>query len=400
MRNLLSERTGIIIIIIGSIILIVSTILFLIFGSWQFSNILNEGIVGQFGDFIGGIVGSLFTLVGVILFYVALTDQRVDFRTNQNALSLQIEALNQQIIEFKAQRKELESTRKIYEQQTKTMKNQQFDSNFYSLLNGFITLKKNLNDSCISGDFFEDKFQLLAENIKYDKNINLINFHNKIIEEYESIYLEDRAKLFIYFKNVYRLLKMIDACDHLNLEEKIFYSRVLRDQITNTELLVLHYNYHSVYGKPVQHLVLKYDFLKHIEILSKITFVKQFIIDSKEKHKLTIFTDQLKNLLENNLKVAESIENVEAIKVEEKIETIICIIGIYIDLQVDINITMDNSQMESMPVPKEQFKEIIYLFLNEVLFYNKFALPLKNNITKSITTSEQYTTFNFSILNI
>jgi len=96
---------------------------------------------GQFGDFIGGVVGSLWALAGVILFYKALKAQQSDTNTNRKNQKVQTEALQLQIKEFELQRNELISTRKVYEEQSKTLRVQQFESNFYSLLNVYLKIK-------------------------------------------------------------------------------------------------------------------------------------------------------------------------------------------------------------------------------------------------------------------
>ena len=158
-QNILNEKVGLLISLIGILLIILGLYLFLIHGNWEKSSVLDESKIGQFGDFIGGVVGTLFALAGVILYYAALVDQRKDFKTNQDALNLQVKALNQQIVEFQEQRKELEITRQIYEQQNRTMKIQQFESNFYSYLNVYITIKNNLNSGSEQKDFFKAKSQ-------------------------------------------------------------------------------------------------------------------------------------------------------------------------------------------------------------------------------------------------
>jgi uncharacterized protein YoxC len=151
---LLTERTGVILSFISLLVIAIGIFVFIFYGSWQKTNTLDESKMGQLGDFIGGISGTLVALVGVVLYYVALREQRKEIKINQEALNLQITALNHQVDEFKAQKEELISTRKIYEQQTKTMRNQQFDSNFYSLLNVYLSIKNNLNKGQVNDDFF------------------------------------------------------------------------------------------------------------------------------------------------------------------------------------------------------------------------------------------------------
>ena len=88
-----SEKTGKIFAIGGIAFIIMAAIIFILLGNWNFSQTLDEEKIAQFGDFIGGIIGSLFSLAGVILFYVALKEQRKDININQENLKLQNNAL-------------------------------------------------------------------------------------------------------------------------------------------------------------------------------------------------------------------------------------------------------------------------------------------------------------------
>jgi hypothetical protein len=85
-----------------------------VFGSWNFSQTLDESKIGQFGDFIGGVIGTILAFVAAVLYYVALKEQRKDIAINQEAAKLQNEALKKQIEEFEKQKEELELTRKVY----------------------------------------------------------------------------------------------------------------------------------------------------------------------------------------------------------------------------------------------------------------------------------------------
>jgi hypothetical protein len=136
MKNLLTEKFSKRLLGIGLFLLLVGLIMF-IWNDWSLST--NDKIkadkIGQFGDFVGGLVGSIWALAGVVLFYVALTEQRTDFGTNRKVLEAQTEALKQQIKEFELQREELSATRKVFNIQSKTLKKQQFESTFFNLLN-------------------------------------------------------------------------------------------------------------------------------------------------------------------------------------------------------------------------------------------------------------------------
>lgn len=113
---MLNERFTKILIWLGILILVLSIILF----AWNSSLFLlndeaDTSKLGQFGDLIGGLVGSIWAVAGVILFYLALREQRRDIQINQEALSTQIE-------EFKGQKIEMAETRKEHKRQTANLK--------------------------------------------------------------------------------------------------------------------------------------------------------------------------------------------------------------------------------------------------------------------------------------
>lgn len=91
--------------VIGLIIIIVFLIIItkkLTIGSEN----LDMAATGQVGDFVGGLVGSMWAFAGVILFFLALRLQRKEFSSQTEQLSLQKDELKLQRKELKNQRQE------------------------------------------------------------------------------------------------------------------------------------------------------------------------------------------------------------------------------------------------------------------------------------------------------
>lgn len=254
--KIFSEKLSAVIAITSLICLLVSIYIFIIHGSWQFSPILDEAKVAQFGDFVGGVVGTLLAFVAAILYYVALKEQRKDIAINQKSMNLQNEALAKQIEEFEKQKEELALTRIVYEQQCKTMKEQehtmkiqQFESSFYSFLNVYIAIKNELNTNDEEKDFFKTIFFKLCESIDIELiDKSPLNCHKIVEKKYIDLFLHNKGRLSHYFKTIYRLLKIIDSSLCLNNKEKMFYAKIIRSQLTDYELLIMYYNYHSAYA--------------------------------------------------------------------------------------------------------------------------------------------------------
>src|SRR5688572_25788751 len=110
------EITGYVLIMIGLVILGWALYQFHLLDKVQDSQDDLNARFGQFGEFIGGIVGSLWALAGVFLFFATLTYQKR---------------------EFELQRSELHKTQKIYQQQN-------FSTLFISFLSQHNTLLQSL----------------------------------------------------------------------------------------------------------------------------------------------------------------------------------------------------------------------------------------------------------------
>lgn len=101
-EKVFTEKAGFILVVVGFVIIIGAIIAFACFRSWSFSSTINEEIVGQFGDFMGGVVGTLFALVGVVLYYVALAEQRnISEKIKEiNELTAQMRAITREHNEY------------------------------------------------------------------------------------------------------------------------------------------------------------------------------------------------------------------------------------------------------------------------------------------------------------
>jgi len=85
-------------------------IAFLMWRVWPYYGINGKpdlGATGQIGDFIGGVVGSLWALAGVLLFYQALVMQKRELRLQREEIKMQREEMAMQREVMDLQRKEM-----------------------------------------------------------------------------------------------------------------------------------------------------------------------------------------------------------------------------------------------------------------------------------------------------
>lgn len=269
---MLNEKTSIFLIGSGAIFIIVGSIFFLAnHPHIDLGSPIDAAKWGQFGDFISGLVGSLWALAGVILFYVALHDQREDIRINRKALHNQIENLKLQTIEFKDQKIELQESRKIYKEQSETAKQQRFENTFFNLLTLHHEIINSItfgtNEQWVKREFFKNCY------IEYRRETRNEGIHptdySLLNEKYFTFFKKYQSELGNYFRNLYNIIKFVNESD---IEDKHKYVNFLRAQLSNYELLMMFYNCHYSLGRAkFRPLIIEYSILKHVlEIKSEL----------------------------------------------------------------------------------------------------------------------------------
>ena len=414
-----SERMGKILSITGLIIILLTIILYLVFGSWTHSWTISEEIIGQFGDFIGGFIGSIFSLAGVILFYVALRDQRKDISINQENIRLQTSALEKQVEEFQAQKTELEETRKVYEEQTilireqtnlyrqqnkelreqsQTAKVQQFDSSFFSYLKLLNDYKITLNYLSLNGNYFNDLInEIKAKNCD---NTTIDEALNSICRTYLLLFSEKSDKLSPYFKTLYRIMLLIDnsRIDDYKKEE---YFKLLRSQLSDNELLVLNYNYHTDLGIKVRGLVVKYNFLKHLNILDKFEFNLNIPIECR--YEIEFFLKSLDEFVLDGINKYKSIESEEDVSKSSSTNLL--------DLSMEIKLSIKDNMQFSISLNSEELyshknlnedliKKMILRHLYSLIYMSKYIKKKENEICISTIEEGKKKEFVFKINNL
>nr|WP_276560958.1 putative phage abortive infection protein [Vibrio scophthalmi] len=183
-----------------------------------------------------------------------------------------------------------EEQREALKEQAKTSRIQQFESNFYSLLDIYINIRKDIvnpNTSFISKVNDELKSVDLSPTRTADKL-------KKINNTYQEIYYKNKDNISHYLKTIYRIYKTIDEQEDLDINKKYFYSKIVRSQFTEDELFLIYYNAHSSFGKNFRPLILKYNILKHLILISKVEFNcfnNDNILANMLRHSVTTWLD-------------------------------------------------------------------------------------------------------------
>lgn len=383
-----SEGFSFVLISIG-VLLVAAFLLIFSVGGEFFGNDLSAktDVFGQLGDIVGGVVGSMWALAGVILFYTGLKDQREDIKINRDALRKQVDALNYQKTELELQTREYRNANSVYRDQSITLRKQQFESNFYSLLN----IYGKVRDEVFSKEKV-DAYDFICSREEGGGKVD-------INESYLLYYHEERELLSKYFGMLYRVLKTIDS-SYLDGQDKDFYAKIMRTMLSERELLVLYYNSHSVYGDSIYPLVLKYNLLKSLSPLAKVEFKDYRGVNVDEEVNLRVFLEWLDKFLISSMFDVYALDKDDGFKsVSQCVLLRDSIIELDMEELFDFKIylpILESSSILGMDIAK--FSKFIELYIEDRFFYSCFkSVEVEDVIETLVYQDGEYVVVNLTI---
>ncbi|WP_413498882.1 putative phage abortive infection protein [Buttiauxella gaviniae] len=253
-RNLLEDETGIVLIKYAKIIFYTICLLLLIsiiglHGQWGQK-------LGTFGDFIGGVANPLLTFLTFICLIKTIFMQR----------------------------DELALTRTEYSETKKVLRTQSVENTFYNGVNLHHELVNNLKMNFtrlnLNNELFSEKQALHVGTTEFNGRDcfgALIKYLTEdepsqalLIERYKVINREKNEWFGHYFRNLYRILKIIDSHpdEFVSPVDKAQYCHTLRAQLSSNELALLMLN--SVEGVcdtgQFRDLLSRYQMLEHLPL--------------------------------------------------------------------------------------------------------------------------------------
>jgi hypothetical protein len=219
------EILGYGVIIVGALFIVLGFFLFRFVGDASATHSVEMERYGQFGEFIGGVVGSFWALAGVLLFFANLTYQKK---------------------EFEQQRVELEKTHKIFKQQDFSSLFLNFISQHNTLMNSLIVYGEN--DVEWKGSNF---FVLFRQKVMEGYNERISQFDQNVMNEafLEKLFFESFADQFAYYqnelepylKNLKVLFDMVYKYRSETLDKSEYYSYILKSTLSLNELFLIYH---------------------------------------------------------------------------------------------------------------------------------------------------------------
>ncbi|CAI9679408.1 putative phage abortive infection protein [Elizabethkingia anophelis] len=234
------------------------------------SNKINLERSSQFGDFIGGSVGTIFSFVGVILLFETLSLQRKEFKSSNDVFT-----------------------------------HQQFDNTFFELLNFHKENVKAFKTYTITGELVTGR-DFLTYQKEYLQDIfiptrSLSKNRKKAIELFRILYVQYEENFSLYFKTLYQLYSLIKD-SKIDGELQARYSKMLRAQLSDAELFFIRYNAMTELGLQSSSYINIFNILKHLSHFDLLEFKFWWSQLSKfERNGLNTIIKEIKSIMKSFL---------------------------------------------------------------------------------------------------
>ena len=198
---------------------------------------IDGSVWGEFGDFIGGVIGTIIAYISIRLLVATLNTQAYGNNITKEAADLS-----------------------LYES-----KLQQLSADFKMMLDLYHTTLAKFNaDDTTPGAPSGLEFLIRKKNTIVDRYTSPDNSYKArneaAIKMFNDFYAENRQVASVYFRIIYRLLELIFMAD-IESEDKAKFAKMLRCQLSEEELFYIRYNAMTNNGTNIRKYLNQYNLL-------------------------------------------------------------------------------------------------------------------------------------------
>lgn len=340
---------------------------------YDWTSPIDYNLFGALGDFIGGVLGTILMMLSALLVVRTFIYQQSVTLSNERQLETQ--RFNNLFFELM----------NLYHTEVAELCGQDFK--LYKKINQeddteVVKQELRYND--------KDFFDVLKEKLqKKYKNGNSFTLNRQLaLRHYMDFYIENKAKMGAYYRTLYRIYDLIDNAD-LDENSKKNYLKIVRAQLTESELFFLRYNATTYYGRNFIKYINKYNILKHLPAFELLEFKDWWDgLNKTEKTGINIIFDFV------NKKIREMLCNSEEPTIITRIDDISPRYSMILEKKnvCDLLITViikkaaRNNMVEFSALDNYDNKKIQQLldcFIKEVIIYSNFE---QYNNTKDLET--------------
>lgn len=218
---------------------------------------------GQFGDFFGGVIGTIITFGSIVFVYMAFKEQRL--------ANIEAHEANTAMIKLSQQ------TNEQNENQIYSILSQQFDSNFNTLLDLYKDSVSGYKSSSSNIPFGKASMSNLVASFvastKFDNEEGYTKRSAKALNKFNDFFAKNMTIVNAHMRILYQIFNLLDA-NNIDEIDKVLYVKLLRSQLTDEELVLIRYNCMTKRGQKMQLPVFHYNILKHLPMLGLFEFKK------------------------------------------------------------------------------------------------------------------------------
>jgi len=211
----------------------------------------SHGVWGEFGEFVGGTLGSLFAFLSFLALLLTITIQNRELAISS---------------------RELRNSAKALEEQGGSLRLQNFERTFFALLGLYTDSVTAIDLRASEGNLTalgRDCFRIFhAKRLRAHYNAvsaekSYVDARDLIEKAYDRFFKEEQHEIGHCFRTLYRVLKYVDE---RGFAEQRQYAGILRAQLSSFELALLFYNgLHPIGGK-LKPLLEKYAMFENAQL--------------------------------------------------------------------------------------------------------------------------------------
>lgn len=229
--------------------LAIAVFLFVFYFSFQIFHAkapLDTELWGQFGDIIGGVVGTIIAYISIRLLVKTLFAQLDANKMAENtAKKTSYTALTQQYHD------KFNLLVRLYEEELAKFG----DNNAQG--------QKYLRDKL--GDMYSRSLQQTHSNDSYAQRLE------NGVKQFRGFYSNNRHQSSVYFRLIYRIFNIL-YYSGLKNQDQLPYAKIFRCQLSEEELFFLRYNAFTENGKKMRQYINSFNLLKHLPVMSLLEF--------------------------------------------------------------------------------------------------------------------------------
>lgn len=350
--------------------------------------VVDKDLWSAYGDFTGGVLGTIFAFVGVVLMVETFKYQNK--ATKESLYKTERQRFHDLFFEllklYQSQVSEMccERLKSVYEEGEKKVKVDQYNNK----------------------DFFDIEKQILQS--KYRNIKNYEENRKRAVNYYMLFYTANHTKLGAYFRTIYRIYDLIDSSKLRECDKKD-YLKIIRAQFTESELFFIRYNAMCINGSKLIYYINKYNILKHLPTFELLEFKDWWqSLSQIERTGINIFFTILRSTIQKHfIKMPNETESVKLGCGEDRYQPEIHFKGSY---DVELVIKIDSSKINKYNeyaglkiIESKRLQQLLDCYIKEIFIYSNFEEFNDMNLVKTYSDSVQVqgyiTTINSGIKN-